>query len=49
MCIRDSVAVLSEGDYKVIKSFRKDGREKSNDEELDAEALAELKRLEREK
>lgn len=44
-----NIAVLSEGDYKVIKSFRKDGREKSNDEELDAEALAELKRLEREK
>lgn len=44
-----TVAVLSEGDYKVIKSFRKDGRDRNNDEELDAEALAELKRLEREK
>ena len=44
-----TVAVLAEGDYKVIKSFRKDGRDRNNDEELDAEALAELKRLEREK
>lgn len=43
-----TVAVLSEGDYKVIKSFKKDVRDKNNDEELDAEALAELKKLERE-
>lgn len=44
-----NIGSLSEGDYKVIKSFRKDGRDKIEDEELDAEALAELKRLEREK
>lgn len=43
-----TIAVLSEGDYKVIKSFKKDVRDKNNDEELDAEALAELKKLERE-
>lgn len=44
-----TAGVLSEGDYKVIKSFKKDGKDKNRDEELDAEALAELKRLEREK
>lgn len=42
--------VLSEGDYKVVKAFKKDNI-KTNpiaDETLDAEALAELKRLEQE-
>ena len=45
-----TVGVLSEGDYKVIKSFKKDSHDhRMKDENLDAESLAELKRLEREK
>lgn len=45
-----TVGVLSEGDYKVIKSFKKENHDhRVKDEELDAESLAELKKLEREK
>lgn len=44
-----SVEVLNDGDYEIVKSFRKDFDSNSIKEELDAEALAELKRLEREK
>ncbi len=45
-----SIGVLSEGDYKVVKAFRKDNQKSGNpDEKLDREALEELKRLEQEK
>lgn len=41
-----TIGVLSEGDYKVIKSFKKDNNDR---EVLDRETLAELKKLEQEK
>ena len=44
-----TVGVLAEGDYKVIKASKKDNRQQANQEKLDKEALAELKKLEREK
>lgn len=44
-----TVGVLAEGDYKVIKASKKDNSQQSNQEKLDKEALAELKKLEREK
>ena len=44
-----TVGVLAEGDYKVIKASKKDNSQQANQEKLDKEALAELKKLEREK
>lgn len=44
-----TVEVLAEGDYKVIKASKKDNSQQANQEKLDKEALAELKKLEREK
>ena len=44
-----TVGVLAEGDYKVIKASKKDNSQQVNQEKLDKEALAELKKLEREK
>ena len=44
-----TVEVLAEGDYKVIKASKKDNSQQVNQEKLDKEALAELKKLEREK
>lgn len=44
-----TVGVLAEGDYKVIKASKKDNIQQANQEKLDKEALAELKKLEREK
>lgn len=44
-----TVGVLTEGDYKVIKASKKDNSQQANQEKLDKEALAELKKLEREK
>lgn len=44
-----TVGVLAEGDYKVIKASKKDSSQQANQEKLDKEALAELKKLEREK
>ncbi|CAK7027710.1 MAG: hypothetical protein PEPC_01142 [Peptostreptococcus russellii] len=48
-----TVAVLSEGDYTVIKSFKKDNSDHRHhvavDEKLDAADLKELKKLEKEK
>ena len=44
------VEVLHDGDYSIVKAFKKDDANNSAiKEELDAEALEELKRLEREK
>ena len=43
-----TVGVLAEGDYKVIKASKKDNSQQANQEKLDKEALAELKKLERE-
>lgn len=45
----NTVGVLAEGDYKVIKASKKDNSQQANQEKLDKEALAELKKLEREK
>jgi len=44
-----TVEVLAEGDYKGIKASKKDNSQQANQEKLDKEALAELKKLEREK
>ncbi|KGF14637.1 stage 0 sporulation protein [Peptostreptococcus sp. MV1] len=44
-----TVGVLAEGDYKIIKASKKDNAQAANQEKLDKEALAELKKLEREK
>ena len=44
-----TVGVLAEGDYEVIKASKKDNSQQANQEKLDKEALAELKKLEREK
>lgn len=44
-----TVGVLAEGDYKVIKASKKDNSQQANQEKLDKEALAELKKFEREK
>ena len=44
-----TVGVLAEGDYKVIKASKKDNSQQANQEKLNKEALAELKKLEREK
>lgn len=44
-----TVGVLAEGDYKVIKASKKDNSQQANQEKLDKETLAELKKLEREK
>ena len=44
-----TVVVLAEGYYKVIKASKKDNSQQVNQEKLDKEALAELKKLEREK
>ena len=44
-----TVGVLAEGDYKVIKASKKDNSQQANQEKLDKEALAELKKLESEK
>ena len=44
-----TVGVLAEGDYKVIKASKKDNSQQANQEKLDKEAVAELKKLEREK
>lgn len=44
-----TVEVLAEGDYKVIKASKKDNSQQVNQEKLDKESLAELKKLEREK
>lgn len=44
-----TVGVLAEGDYKIIKASKKDNAQTANQEKLDKEALAELKKLEREK
>ena len=47
------VGILSEGDYTVVKSFKKDNsdhrRNQTSDEKLDAADLKELKKLEKEK
>lgn len=45
----NTVGVLAEGDYKVIKASKKDNSQQANQEKLDKETLAELKKLEREK
>lgn len=39
-----TVGVLAEGDYKVIKASKKDNSQQANQEKLDKEALAELKK-----
>lgn len=44
-----TVGVLAEGDYKIIKASKKDNAQAANQEKLDKEALAELKKLERER
>lgn len=44
-----TVGVLAEGDYRIIKASKKDNAQAANQEKLDKEALAELKKLEREK
>lgn len=45
-----SIKVLASGDYKIVKTFKKEVHKKSLDEEpLDSETLEELKRLEQDK